>query len=103
MKSHVDFDENIDLTARTRQLFGPGACDVEMIDDEREARAIEESDQAWGVHRMERVWNPDVFDARIDEHFNLAQLRAADADGAALDLPPGDERALVRLRMRPHP
>ena len=37
----------------------------------------------------------------VGEHFGLADLGAADADRAALDLPAGDDRRLVRLGVRP--
>ena len=58
-----------------------------MIDDEREVRAIEKRNHAIGVRGIDRVGEPDVLDACIREDFRLAQLRAANADGAAIDLP----------------
>src|SRR4029453_7839177 len=71
-----------------------------MIDDERQASAIEQRDHAIGVRWIDRIGQPDVLEAGVSEHFRLAQLGAADAGGAVIDLPFRDERALVRLGVR---
>ena len=52
---------------------------------------------------IDGIGQPDVRDAGVGEDFGLAELRAADADGAGLDLPARDLRTLVRLRVRPQP
>ena len=62
----------------------------------RSSSAITRSAFDW----IERIGQPDVRDAGLGEHLGLAELRAADADGAALDLPARDQRALVRLGVR---
>ena len=49
-------------------------------------RAIEQREHAVGVDRVERIGQPDVVDAGVGEDLGLAELRAADADGAARDL-----------------
>src|SRR5688572_9175325 len=71
-----------------------------MIDDEGEARAVEQRNYAVGVRRIDRVGEPDVADARVSEHFRLTEFRAADANGAAVELPTRDDWALVRLGVR---
>ena len=74
-----------------------------VIDDDRHRRAVHQRHQPRGVRRVHRIGQADVVDAGVGEHFGLAELRAADADGAALDLPARDDRRLVRLGVRPEP
>jgi hypothetical protein len=72
-----------------------------MIDDERQMRAIEQRNQPISVVWIEWIGKPDVGDAVAGEHFRLAKLGAADANGAAVDLPPRDDRTLMRFGVRP--
>jgi hypothetical protein len=72
-----------------------------MIDDEREARAIEQRDHPRRVGRVQGIGQPNVGNACVGEYFRLAELCATNTDGAALDLPACDARALVRLRVGP--
>ena len=48
----------------------------------------------------DRVADEDVFDPAARHHLRLAELRHLNADGARLDLQPGDLGQLVRLRVR---
>ena len=50
---------------------------------------------------IDGIGQTDVCDAGVDEHFRLADLGAADADRAAVDLPFRDDRRLVGLGVRP--
>ena len=52
---------------------------------------------------MQRIGEADVRDAGVGEHLRLAELRAADADRAALELQARDFGRLVRLGVRPQP
>jgi hypothetical protein len=61
---------------------------------------LEEARRVEGIHR---VGQPDVTHAGGDEHFSFADLRAADSDSSALNLPPGDKWRFVGLRMRSQP
>ncbi len=54
--------------------------------------AIEQPEHAVGVGRIDRVGQPDVFDAGGRKDFRLAKLGATDADGAASDLHAGEVR-----------
>ena len=69
---------------------------------EIEARSISASRRE-RVRRVDRIGQPDVGDAGVDEHLGLADLRAADADRAALDLPSRDDRRFVGLGVRTQP
>ena len=71
------------------------------IDDEREARLLEQAKDPFSVDRIDRVGKTDVGDAVGGEDLRLADLGAADADRAARDLDAGDGRRLVRFRVRP--
>ena len=53
---------------------------------EIEARFISASSRG-ALTGLSGIGQPDVGDARVGEHFRLAEFRAADADRAALDLP----------------
>ena len=50
----------------------------------------------------DRVADEDVVDPAVGHHLGLAELRHLNADGAGLDLQPGDLGQLVRLRVRTH-
>ena len=56
-------------------------------------RAVHQREQRGGIDRVDRVGQADVVDAGVGEHLGFADLRAADADRAALDLPARDDRA----------
>ena len=101
MKADVDLDQHVDLPAGAAHHPRPAARDVEVVDDEGEARAIEQREDAIGVDRVQRIGQPDVGNATLGEHLRLAELRAADADGAASDLRQREVRALVGLGVRP--
>ncbi len=77
------------------------ARDIEVVDDEREPRAIEQLEDAVGVGRVDRVGQPDVVDAGRGKDFRLAELGAAHADRAPRNLHAGEVRRLVRLGVRP--
>ena len=64
--------------------------------------ALEQRQHARRVDRVDRVGQPDVGEPCLGKHFGLAELGAADADRAAVDLPARDQRALVGLGVRPH-
>ena len=85
-----------------RHCVGPRARDVEVVDDEREVGALEELQHARRVDRADRVGHTDVGEPCRGKHLGLAELGAADADRAAVDLPARDQRALMGLGMRPH-
>jgi len=48
------------------------------------------------------VGDEDVLDPALDHRLGLADLLAADADGAELDLFQSDDRAFMGLGVRPH-
>ena len=50
--------------------------------------------------RPDRVGDEDVVDARVRQDLGLAEGRHRDPDRAGLQLPPGEERALVGLGVR---
>ena len=101
MKADVHLDQHVDLALVHAHQARPAPRDIEVVDDEREPRAIEELEDAGGVGRVDRVGKPDVVDAGRGEDFGLAELRAADADRAARDLHAREVRRLVRLGVRP--
>jgi hypothetical protein len=70
-----------------------------MIDDEREPGAVEKIDDPFGVGGMERIRQPDVFDACLGEDLGLTKFRAADPCGAAGDLAACEFDALMGLRV----
>ncbi len=103
MEADVDLDQHVDLAARVRECAGPRARDIEVVDDERETHAIGERHRPPRVDWMNGIREPDVLDPGVGERLRFAELRAADPDRPARDLPPRDRRRLVRLRMRPQP
>jgi hypothetical protein len=97
MEPDVHFDQHVERAAGALHRVRPAAGDVEMIDDDRDRRVVHQRQEARGVDRVDRIRQPDVVDARGDEHFSLADFRAADTHRATLDLPPRDHQRLVRL------
>ena len=69
-----------------------------MIDDERQVGAAEKCNHAIGIGRIERIGKSNVRDSRAGEDFGFTKLGAANPNGAALDLPLRNQRALMRLR-----
>ena len=100
VKADINLDEHVHLLARARHRLRPLPRHHGMIDDERELGSIEQRKHAIRIRWIERIGEPDVLDAGISEHFRLAELRAADADRAAIDLAFRHEWALVCLAMR---
>ena len=103
VKAHVNLHQHVDAAPGAGHRLGPRPRDRRVIDDERQRSLLEQGDDAIGVDGVDRVGQPDVGEAGVGEHFGFAKLGAADADSAAIDLPPRDDRALVGLRVRPHP
>ncbi len=97
----VDLHEDVEDPAGALHRVRPSARHREMIDDDRDDRAIHQRDHTRRIERVDRIGQAHVGDAGVDEHFGLADLRAANAGGAALDLPPGNDGGFVRLRVRP--
>jgi hypothetical protein len=103
MEADVDFDQDVEPPPRVLHRLGPAARDLEMIDDDRDRRAIHQGDDARRVGGIHRVRQPNVLDARLSEDLCLAELGAEDADGAAIDLPRRDNRRFVGLGVRAKP
>ncbi len=103
MKADVHLDQHVHTPPRAHHRIRPLSRHGRVIDDERQARAIEQGDHAVRVRGIQGIRQPDVGDTALGEYFGLAEFRAADADGAAGDLPAGDDRALVRLGVRTQP
>ena len=61
----------------------------------------EQGQHARRVRGIHGIGQADVGDARIRKDFGFAELRAADASGAGLELPLRNLRALVRFGVRP--
>jgi hypothetical protein len=94
--------EHVDGASGLRHRVRPAARDVQVIDDERQRRLFEQLQHPRRVDWIDRIGQSNVGEPGIGEHFGLAEFGAADADGAAVDLPARHHRALVGLRMRPH-
>src|SRR5439155_18441888 len=103
VEADVDFDEHVEHAAGAPHRLRPPARDFQMVDDDRDRGAIHQRDQSRRVRRAHRVRQADVVDAGADEHLRFTDLRAADADGAAIDLPRGDDGRLVGLGMWTQP
>ena len=104
MEADVHLDQHVERSApRVTAQRRPRPRHRRIVDDERQRDAIGQREHAIGVDRVERIGQPDVGDARVGEHLGLAELGAADADRAALDLHPRDLRRLVGLGVRPQP
>jgi hypothetical protein len=102
MESDVHLDQHVHASSRGRDRRGPAPRNFQVIDDEREIGARQESEHAWGVDGMNRVGKSDVSEAGGGKHLGFAQLGAANADGAAIDLPARHFGALVSLGVRPN-
>src|SRR5262245_43599782 len=100
MKADIDLDENVDLSSGACHAVRPLLRDAGMIDDEGELRASEQPDHTIGVRWINRIGKSYVLESGSGKDFRFAQLRAADADRAVIDLPRRDQRALVGLGMR---
>jgi hypothetical protein len=101
VEADVHLHEHVHLTPRPAHHVGPPSRDIEIVDDEGQVGAIEEGEDAAGVHRVDRIREPDVAEARLGEDFRFARFRAADARRTARDLQPGEVHALVGLGVRP--
>ena len=101
MKADVNFHEHIELPFRGDHRGRPRRGHVAVVHDDREANpAIEQRNDARGVGGIDRIGQPDVGNTRLGEHFSLAELRAAHASRAGVELHLRNGRALVRLRVR---
>jgi len=100
MEADVDLDEHVEHRAGSGHRRRPAARDLEVVDDDRESRLLQQRHDARRIGGMHRVGQPDVLNPRVGHHLGLAELRAADAGGAGVDLPARDHRALVSLAVR---
>ena len=64
MEADVHLDEDVDLASGAVHRLRPAARDVHVIHDERQARPVEQLDDALGVDGIERIGQADVVDAR---------------------------------------
>ena len=101
MEPHVHFDQHVEVASSAVHHVRPLPGDVETVHDNREPHAILERQYPVRVHGVGGVGQPDVLDAGVGEHLGLAQLGAAHADRARVDLQARDGGALVGLRVRP--
>ena len=101
MKADINLHQHVGLFASANHRLRPLLRHGQMIDDERELGPVEQRDHPVGICGTERIRQPDVRDTCIRKHFRLAKLRAANANGAAFQLPSRDERTLVCLGVRP--
>ncbi len=83
MKADVHLDEHVHTPPRAHHRIRPLSRNGRVIDDERQACAIEQGDHAVRVRGIQGIRQPDVGDTALGEYFGLAEFRAADADGAA--------------------
>ena len=90
MEADVHLDEHVDLPAGAHHRLGPLLRDGRMIDDEREARAIEQRDHAIGVGGIQRIGQADVGDAAAANTSASPSLAQQMPIGAAIDLPARD-------------
>lgn len=121
VKSNVHLHKHVDLPLRCFHHLGPACCDLRVVDDERDARVLEQREYAIAVDGVERVGETDILHASFNEHFSLAKLGAADADRTLGDLAlrqhdalmgfcvwtqtesAGDRRGLHTLQILRHP
>ena len=91
MEADVDFDEHVEVAGRSLHRVRPLSSDAEVIDDDRDRRTIHQGDHPGGVRRVDRIRKANIADTLRREHLGLAELRAADANRTAVDLPLSDE------------
>ena len=103
MKADIHFYQDVEWPAPRHRERRPRIRDGGVVHDERQNDPLRQREHAIRVDGMERVGEPDVGDPFVGEDLGLAELRAADADGAALDLQGRDPRRLVRLGVRAQP
>ncbi len=103
-EARVALDEEPHVGSGVRRGVGQLARDDGVVEHHREAaHALDQRHEPVGLLAAEDVVGQEhvVGDAPVDEHLDLAELLAGDADGSGFDLHPSDRRDLVRLDVRP--
>ena len=103
-EARVALDQEAHVGAGRRRGLGQLARHDVVVEDHREAaHALDQRHEPVGLLSAEDVVGQEdvVGDAGVDEHLDLAELLARDADGARVHLHPPDRGDLVRLDVRP--
>jgi hypothetical protein len=101
VEADIDFNQDVECSSGQAHGLRPAARDQQVVDDDRDGGAVHQTEDAFGVGRMDGIGQADVRDAGGGEDFRFPNFRTADTGGASVDLPAGDSRRLVRLDVRP--
>ena len=86
VEADVHLDQHLRQLARRGHRLRPPPRHRQVVDDERDPCALLQCQHARGLIGLERIGQPDVAGTGSDEHLGFAELGAADADRAGLDL-----------------
>jgi hypothetical protein len=100
-RADIDFDQHVDLRAGPLRRIGQKRDRLGLVDADANAGLTRQVRQAPDLARADDlIGDEHISDAAGDKRFRLGHFLAADADRTQGNLPPGNERRLVRLGMR---